>query len=373
MLSRGAYYVDRYYLTLTSGRTFVNQNYFVTYTTGFDKENLQRYGALDTSYAYARQDNKISATNNQITDVAATVTQSTYSCTGIFKDIHPSTAGYTWDTGTTWSMDTYSNSYQRLCTVSTDDMYWWETGSTLTFDGMKCYGRVSDNLVTNGDFTTDTDWTLANAWIADGKLQKSGTSAAYGLQDIGIEVDKNYEVVIKYNSTRWDDTDRFYVGLGTTSIDVDLFGSTNTRRYVYTDSISNSNIYLYFQDNIGGSVDFVEVYEVEEQIIHTCYINNLQDNVFFPSSAATMTVMVSSDAGVNWDVYNYENSREHTFTNPGTEFQVKFIATGDRASGPAYIQSTKILNVDLFNETKDRILRVDGKVLRMDGNKIVRI
>ena len=75
-------------------------------------------------------------------------------------------------------------------------------------------------LVTNGDFATDTDWTKTNGWtISGGKANRSGaTTNTYIGQDFNVEQGKKY--IIKY--------DRTYIS-----------GNEETNLYAYFDNNSS--------------------------------------------------------------------------------------------------------------------------------------
>ena len=338
---------------------------------------MNRFGSLFYSFSYYNQENKLSLTKNLLTDILFQYqTNSTYSSTGMFENIHPSTTGvteYIVDTGTIWSMDTFYNIAQRLCLTSADNMYWFETGSTLNFseDGMCCYNRISANLV--GDFDL---WTMldSNIWAENNILYKTGETTSYATFDIGSDATKTFEINFKFKSTRLDDGDFIYLYFGsTTSPDIyyRCYGTSNQTVYI-NGSGSYSEIFLYFQDKMQGQFDWIEVYEVEKARIDSCFINHLQDNIFFPSDTASLQVQVSADGGANWENYDYTTDKNHDFINRGTDFQIKFVGTGDKTSGPAYIRSQYKLDVELYNSVQNRILRVDNKIVRIDG-KIARI
>lgn len=377
----GLYYINRHYYTLSSGRTFISQNLYETYSLGFDKINLQRFGMLDVNFTNSKDPSKRATAKNISCDVTPNVYNSIYHATGVFKNIYPSTLSgstYTWNTGTTWSMDQFAHRYTRLTKVSEEEHYIFETGSTLLFaDGMSLYKRVSDDLIINGDFDSDTGWTKSsNVYTDYGKIYKTGTTSnGYAYQEIELSIGKTYEIEFEFHSVRTSDNYGFYFSFGSNSnIDYITYGSTTGNAYCTPTSLNYNRFYFTWQQYIEGNLEFVRLYEVEKAPIKSCYISNLVDNVYFPSTAATMTVLVSADGGVNWEEYDYKSTKQHIFTHNGFDFQVKFVATGDEINGPAYIQSIYKLEVTLYGDSDERksILRSDGKIIRANG-KIIRV
>ena len=129
-----------------------------------------------------------------------------------------------------------------------------------------------DNLVTNGTFDTDTDWTKGTGWTINtttGRAEHSG--ASFGnitpAVVVGLRVDRKYEasinVLAKDGGTiyfYWDNTAQ-YSSLTTTGV----------KTIQFVPAVDNSNI------SVGTGIDNVEidnisVYEIDpsdNKVIHT--------------------------------------------------------------------------------------------------------
>ena len=119
---------------------------------------------------------------------------------------------------------------------------------------------IGEELVTNGDFATDSDWNLGAGWsIANGAAEFNGTTAAIS-QNIGLITNRKYQIT-------------FTVNINQGGIAPFLGGSiklnTITTSGTYTvQSASGVNPLLYFQpynfnaQNFQGSIDNVSVKEV---------------------------------------------------------------------------------------------------------------
>jgi len=149
-----------------------------------------------------------------------------------------------------------SNLLQKASIITTPTAY--DTGKILSVKPVQYYGP---ELVTNGDFATDSDWTKGTGWnISGGK--GNGTSASGDLtQTISIAINKTYRV--NYTISNYS-SGVFRIVLGAY-----VAGTNRAANGTYTDVLTvtnaNSNSLLYLAADISaftGSIDNVSVKEV---------------------------------------------------------------------------------------------------------------
>lgn len=148
-----------------------------------------------------------------------------------------------------------SNLLQKASIITTPTAY--DTGKILSVKPVQYYGP---ELVTNGDFATDSNWTKGTGiTISGGSANFTGVANDNIRQDIGLITGKTYKIVFTVSN---------YV-----SGDIDYNVGGNTRQGAiaangtYTDYVvSDSGSFLYFQadqsSGFTGSIDNVSVKEV---------------------------------------------------------------------------------------------------------------
>ena len=122
-------------------------------------------------------------------------------------------------------------------------------------------GSPYANLVQNGTFDTDTNWTKGTGWtIANGKA--NATSASSDLFQIGVpfSLNKTYKLTYTISNYSQGNTRSILGGY--------IFGSTRNTNGTFTDILtptngsSNSYVYIEGQNSFTGSIDNVTVEEV---------------------------------------------------------------------------------------------------------------
>jgi len=146
----------------------------------------------------------------------------------------------------------------------------YEDGVLNSVKPAKTFGS---ELVTNGDFATDSDWTKQTGWsISGGKANRSGVSSNnYIGQDFNIEQGKKY--IVKYNRTYISgngETSLYsYFNSNTTRTTKALYNSTVQETVTVTDTFvpnfsGNLALRAYGIGDFTGSIDNVSVKEVTE-------------------------------------------------------------------------------------------------------------
>jgi len=116
---------------------------------------------------------------------------------------------------------------------------------------------TGDELVTNGGFDTDSDWTKGTNWtIANGSANSNGTGLLYQTSVSYVD-GKTYKVTFDASITSGGGT----VRLGNTTSSTAFTNGSNVF-YLQTDA-SNTTRYIFFQGNsFIGSIDNVSVVDV---------------------------------------------------------------------------------------------------------------
>jgi hypothetical protein len=121
---------------------------------------------------------------------------------------------------------------------------------------------IGSELVTNGDFATDSDWTKGAGWtISGGKANCDGTYPAGTsiTQDIGVTLNKTYKVTYTVSNYVSGDV-RSYAG-GYQNGDLNASNGTFTDFITVTTGASNNLLYIEGTNNFAGSIDNVSVIE----------------------------------------------------------------------------------------------------------------
>jgi len=144
----------------------------------------------------------------------------------------------------------------NVITYSSDfpNSYWTKSGATIQGDP----STAGSELVTNGDFATDSNWVKGTGWtISGGTANCDGTNFATISQSKTLVVGKTY----KYSFTISNQTQggvRFFVGNS-----VGVTHSVNGTFTGYITYSSGSSILLQARDSFIGSIDNVSVKEVQ--------------------------------------------------------------------------------------------------------------
>ena len=131
-----------------------------------------------------------------------------------------------------------------------------------TIDGRKTFTDTiicENNMIINGDFATDSDWTLGGTATISGGKGNFGSNTATFTQDIGVEVGKKYIVTFTLSSLAGGPVPAPYVQFTLGGVTGSVRGSDNT----YTQEITATNTNpLVFQAGgvlTGASIDDVSV------------------------------------------------------------------------------------------------------------------
>lgn len=127
-----------------------------------------------------------------------------------------------------------------------------------------CTQTVGAELVTNGTFDADTNWTKGATWtIGSGVATCTTASGDHISQSIaGVTSGKTY--VVTYTMTRT--TGNLVASLGSTANDT---GKIRTSSGTYTETIycgANTTLYFYGYDSFAGTLDAVSIKECAMQV-----------------------------------------------------------------------------------------------------------
>lgn len=161
---------------------------------------------------------------------------------------------------------------------------------------------LGTELVTNGRFTADSDWTKGTGWtISGGAAVKSAGSAADLTQNITLTAGKVY--LVFFNVTRSAGTLTVAITGGTTPIGGHLTSRNTSGSYVDTFIAQTGNTTLAFQadSSFAGSVFSVSVKEVATFKNLSAYFDSVNDKLATAaidfSASTKMTVAVNGFHG----------------------------------------------------------------------------
>ena len=146
-----------------------------------------------------------------------------------------------------------SNLLQKASIITTPTAY--DTGKILSVKPVQTYGP---ELVTNGDFATDSDWTKGTGWtISGGKANCDGTQVGNTniYQSISLVVGKSYKVTYELSNVTFGSAKIVFGDTGGT-----LRSSSGIFTEYYT-FVSGSNFYIQGNSTFNGSIDNVSVKE----------------------------------------------------------------------------------------------------------------
>ena len=115
------------------------------------------------------------------------------------------------------------------------------------------------NLVTNGGFDTDTDWTKGTGWtIAAGVATHAAGTAAYLQQNVDIDLGRKY--TFTFDVANIVSTFRIYFGVG----QPDTEDATTNGTKTFTRYYKAASVGIYALNTIAaGDIDNVSLYEAD--------------------------------------------------------------------------------------------------------------
>ena len=226
--------------------------------------------------------------------------------------------------------------------VNTGLQGYWKMGSGINDEYPVIYDQtnptVGAELVTNGDFATDSDWIKQTGWtIANGKASISGQTQNRGIsQDISVEAGKVHKVIYE----------RTYIsGNGETNLYSDFISDgVNTTLGSYNDTTQETvTIVFYFSPTYTGTMT-LRVYAIGTFTgsIDNVSVKKIQGN------PATMTNMVEGNI-----TNQYPLTKIRNYYRMGDGILDKFPCIQDQTSpNLAHIPTTNaITNSETFGST----------------------
>jgi hypothetical protein len=192
-------------------------------------------------------------------------------------------------------------------------------GATFDFTIDSDAESIADNIVTNGSFDTDTDWTKDTGWTIS-----SGTANCDGTQTVAAYINQEVDDLNPYNKTYFIKYTASGISAGNHRSGIggytwNSYESTNgTFTYLYraTNSLSNNRIYIGADSDFVGSIDNVQVYEVivlltKEDKTPLLYIDPFDgyikgtDGITACLSPEALIAGASNNFIFSWDVYEF--------------------------------------------------------------------
>lgn len=150
-----------------------------------------------------------------------------------------------------------SNLLEKASIITTPTAY-----SDGKLHSVKPVQHLGDEKVTNGDFATDSDWTLGSGWnISDGKLN-ADSATGYAIQSGVFKsgVSETYEI----NLTVSNYVSGYFTIItgGVTAQSQQFNANGNYTIYFNTNNPSNTNLHFTHFGAFTGSIDNVSIKEV---------------------------------------------------------------------------------------------------------------
>ena len=177
------------------------------------------------------------------------------------------------------------------------DSTWWgntiETASSIGTSTEMIQGQFNmltsnqPNLVVNGDFKTDSDWTNFGVWtISNGKANNNGSSSGDLKQVLSMSLNVGSFYVIQFTVSNYI-SGLFDINIGGNTNTIDVSSDGIFKYTLELTSAPNNNILLRPRPNFNGSIDNVSVKEVRAttveaskclaDAIHRIGIQNIQN------------------------------------------------------------------------------------------------
>jgi len=209
--------------------------------------------------------------------------------------------------------------------------YWTKSGATIQADP----STAGSELITNGDFATDSDWIKGTGWsISGGTANCDGTNFATISQSKTLVVGKTY----KYSFTISNQTQggvRFFVGNS-----VGVTHSVNGTFTGYITYSSGSSILLQARDSFIGSIDNVSVKEVQ--------------GFTSPDGTTNAYKLVENSANSR----HFINSTQ--FNTPDTVYSSSVYVKADGRNKIAFRENTQTGNYASFNLSNGTLIATNG-------------
>ena len=157
-----------------------------------------------------------------------------------------------------------------------------------------CTQTVGAELVTNGTFDADTNWTKGATWTIGSGVATCTTAAgdhiSQGLSGAGVTSGKTY--VVTYTMTR--SAGSLVASLGSSASDL---GKTRSSGGTFTETIycgANTTLYFYGYGSFAGTLDNVSIKECAMQIAFTTGISGSANSATTLTASATDATILQS-------------------------------------------------------------------------------
>jgi hypothetical protein len=250
---------------------------------------------------------------------------------------------------------------------------------------------LGSELITNGDFATDSDWGLGTNWsISGGSLNAAASTSTAFQQNTGIVTNKTYKVT--YTISNYV-SGSVRIEIGSANVSVGIIRSANGTYTEYITALGDDEVYFDGIAAFTGSIDNVSVKEVidntnlprinyqgfsydgsgnvvpnsgcgswlwEPQSTNLITQSELFSDSYWTKSASSITsdAVISPDGTLNADklVENTSNTSHHLYSNivaVGVYTLSVFVKKGEREY--VYLYSDAVGKGKSFNLTNGTI------------------
>ena len=222
---------------------------------------------------------------------------------------------------------------------------------------------LGSELVTNGDFATDSDWVKGTGWsIANGKASCDGTGALTS-QNI---IDQNKTYLVSFDVVNYTSGDIRSVFSGDGATYSENINSVGTYTRFITSSTTSGKLQFFPNPSFNGSIDNVSVKEVIDtnNIPRISYDSNGDNGHILLEPTSTNLVPYSEDFTQGWAVSD-ATITPNSITSPSGQDNASTLTTS--ASGGTVQETLTISDGDLTFSLFVRKGTTNGVRLRIDA------
>ena len=186
--------------------------------------------------------------------------------------------------------------------------------------------EIGSELITNGNFATDSDWTLGSGWsISNGKASCDGTqtSTSYCRQTLPVTSGDTLRLTIDVIV----DSGTFTILDGTSGVIVLSETESGSYSIVFDWSGSNGNLLLRAPNGFIGSIDNISVKEYNDKNLARIDYSDDAKGALLTEPQSTNFVTYSQDFSISWIASNANITSNYKTSPDGDLNSSRFLST----------------------------------------------
>jgi hypothetical protein len=250
-------------------------------------------------------------------------------------------------------------------------------GSLATFvdkDGLiKVSGATDAELVANGDFATDSDWTLGNGWSISGGTANASSSFDNLVQTgFNFIIEKNYKVTYEVKNYV-NGNIRFQFTGGAT-----LDGTTRNSNGIYTQYVkatANHTNFRFRGTNFTGSIDNVSVKEIQADVPRIDFTNDTTGHLLLEPQSTNLFLYSEDFENSDWNKNAGTTITNNYAISPdGTQTAARYLGTGSSGLGDKFTLSAADHTISFWvksNNGSNQFCRLIGESSQVSSDILV--